>query len=82
MNEILFIYLYFFCFSFQLFLFSDRNKTLRKKIEIDKTSKSILKLPENNLPDYLKKDFFSKNLILKAPKDLKIIFKWKMKKHS
>ena len=82
MNEILFIYLYFFCFSYQLFFFSSRNKTLRKKIEIDKTSKSILKLPENNLPDYLKKISFLKNLISKAPKDLKIIFKWKIQKHS
>jgi len=37
------------------------TKPLEKKIEIDKSSKSILKLPENNLPDYLKKDFFSKD---------------------
>ena len=37
------------------------TKPLEKKIEIDKNSKSILKLPENNLPNYLKKDFFSKN---------------------
>ena len=37
------------------------TRPLEKKIEIDKNSKSILKLPENNLPDYLKKDFFSKS---------------------
>tara|TARA_A100001011_G_scaffold264033_1_gene272639 strand:- start:4953 stop:5528 length:576 start_codon:yes stop_codon:yes gene_type:complete len=41
---------------------------LEKKIEIDKNSKSILKLPENNLPDYLKKDFFSKNPALERSK--------------
>ncbi len=35
------------------------TKPLEKKIEIDKKSNSILKLPENNLPDYLKKDFFT-----------------------
>ena len=35
------------------------TKPLKKKIEIDKKSNSILKLPENNLPDYLKKDFFT-----------------------
>ena len=29
------------------------TKPLEKKIEIDKNSKSILKLPENNLPNYL-----------------------------
>ena len=44
------------------------TKPLEKKIEIDKKSNSILKLPENNLPDYLRKDFFSKN---PASKDLK-----------
>ena len=37
------------------------TKPLEKKFEIDKKSNSILKLPENNLPDYLKKDFFSKD---------------------
>tara|TARA_B100000614_G_C14460315_1_gene458139 strand:+ start:320 stop:973 length:654 start_codon:yes stop_codon:yes gene_type:complete len=37
------------------------TKTLEKKIEVDRTSKSILKLPDNNLPDYLKKNFFSKD---------------------
>ena len=37
------------------------TKPLEKKIEIDKNSKSILKLPENNLPNFLKKDFLSKN---------------------
>ena len=36
-------------------------KPLKKKIEVDKNSSSILKLPENNLPEYLKKDFFSNN---------------------
>ena len=35
------------------------TKPLEKKIEVDKNSKSILRLPENNLPEYLKKDFFS-----------------------
>ena len=43
-------------------------KPLEKKIEIDKNSKSILKLPENNLPDYLKKDFFSKSPALENSK--------------
>ena len=37
------------------------TKPLEKKIEIDKKSNSILKLPDNNLTDYLKKDFLSKN---------------------
>ena len=44
------------------------TRPLGKKIEIDKNSKSILKLPENNLPDYLKKDFFSKNPALERSK--------------
>ena len=44
------------------------TKPLEKKIEIDKNSKSILKLPENNLPNYLKKDFFSKNPSLEGRK--------------
>ena len=43
-------------------------KPLDTKIEIDKSSKSILKLPENNLPNFLKKDFFSKD---PAPRDSK-----------
>tara|TARA_B100000212_G_scaffold36418_1_gene23569 strand:+ start:71 stop:724 length:654 start_codon:yes stop_codon:yes gene_type:complete len=56
---------YLFIYTFFVFLFNYSYsqieiKPLEKKIEIDKTSKSILKLPENNLPDYLKKDFFSK----------------------
>ena len=44
------------------------TRPLEKKIEIDKNSKSILKLPENNLPDYLKKDFFSKSPALENSK--------------
>ena len=44
------------------------TKPLEKKIEIDKNSKSILKLPENNLPDFLKKDFFSKDPVFKDSK--------------
>ena len=44
------------------------SKPLEKKIDIDKKSNSILKLPENNLPDYLKKDFFSKNPASTDPK--------------
>ena len=44
------------------------TKPLEKKIEIDNNSKSILKLPENNLPDFLKKDFLSKNSSLGEPK--------------
>ena len=44
------------------------TKPLEKKIEIDNNSKSILKLPENNLPDFLKKDFLSKNSSLEEPK--------------
>ena len=44
------------------------TKPLEKKIEIDKKSNSILKLPENNLPDYLKKDFFSKDPTLEGLK--------------
>ena len=44
------------------------TKPLEKKIEIDKKSNSILKLPENNLPDYLKKDFFTKDPNFENPK--------------
>tara|TARA_B100000989_G_C19464920_1_gene437834 strand:+ start:44 stop:697 length:654 start_codon:yes stop_codon:yes gene_type:complete len=44
------------------------TKPLEKKFEIDKKSNSILKLPENNLPDYLKKDFFSKDPNFENPK--------------
>ena len=44
------------------------SKPLEKKIDIDKKSNSILKLPENNLPDYLKKDFFSKDPNFENPK--------------
>ena len=50
-----FIFLSNYCFS------QIETKPLEKKIEIDKKSNSILKLPENNLPNYLKKDFFSKD---------------------
>ncbi len=51
------IFIFIFNYSFSQI----ETKPLEKKIEIDKNSKSILKLPENNLPDFLKKDFFSKN---------------------
>ena len=44
------------------------TKPREKKFEIDKKSNSILKLPENNLPDYLKKDFFSKDPNFENPK--------------
>ena len=81
MKSYLFIYT-FFVFLINYSFSQVEIKPLEKKIEIDKTSKSILKLPENNLPDYLKKISFLKNLISKAPKDLKIIFKWKIQKHS
>ena len=50
-----FLFLSNYCFS------QIETKPLEKKIEIDKKSNSILKLPDNNLPDYLKKDFLSKN---------------------
>ena len=50
-----FLFLSNYCFS------QIETKPLEKKIEIDKKSNSILKLPENNLPNYLKKDFFSKD---------------------
>ena len=57
-----FLFLSNYCFS------QIETKPLEKKIEIDKKSNSILKLPENNLPDYLKKDFFSKDPNFKNPK--------------
>ena len=55
---------FFTSFTFCVFIFGYsfsqiETKPLKKKIEIDKNSNSILKLPENNLPDYLKKDFFT-----------------------
>ena len=50
-----FLFLSNYCFS------QIETKPLEKKIEIDKKSNSIIKLPDNNLPDYLKKDFLSKN---------------------
>ena len=43
-------------------------KPFEKKIEVEKNSNSILKLPENNLPEYLKKDFFSNNPNVNEPK--------------
>ena len=51
----------FFVFIIDFSFSQTEIKPFEKKIEIDKSSKSILKLPENNLPDYLKKDFFSKD---------------------
>tara|TARA_B100000886_G_C20323810_1_gene449306 strand:- start:150 stop:803 length:654 start_codon:yes stop_codon:yes gene_type:complete len=57
-----FLFLSNYCFS------QIETKPLEKKIEIDKKSNSILKLPENNLPDYLKKDFFSKDPNFENPK--------------
>ena len=57
-----FLFLSNYCFS------QIETKPLEKKIEIDKKSNSIIKLPDNNLPDYLKKDFLSKN---PASNDLK-----------
>ena len=56
------IFLSNFCFS------QIETKPLEKKIEIDKKSNSILKLPENNLPDYLKKNFFSKDPVSRGLK--------------
>ncbi len=56
------IFLSNFCFS------QIETKPLEKKIEIDKKSNSILKLPENNLPDYLKKNFFSKDPVSRGIK--------------
>ncbi len=50
----------FFLFIINLSFSQIETKPLEKKIEIDKSSKSILKLPENNLPDYFKKDFLSR----------------------
>ena len=58
----------FFVFLFNYSYSQIEIKPLEKKIEIDKTSKSILKLPENNLPDYLKKDFFSNEPNFESPK--------------
>ena len=58
----------FFIFSANHSFSQIETRPLEKKIEIDKNSKSILKLPENNLPDYLKKDFFSKNPALERSK--------------
>ena len=57
-----FLFLSNYCFS------QIETKPLEKKIEIDKKSNSILKLPENNLPNYLKKDFFSKDPNFENPK--------------
>ena len=57
-----FLFLSNYCFS------QIETKPLEKKIEIDKKSNSIIKLPDNNLPDYLKKDFFSKDPNFKNPK--------------
>ena len=58
------IFIFIFNYSFSQI----ETKPLEKKIEIDKNSKSILKLPENNLPDFLKKDFFSKDPAFKDSK--------------
>ena len=58
----------FFVFLFNYSYSQIEIKPLEKKIEIDKNSKSILKLPENNLPDFLKKDFLSKDPSLDEPK--------------
>ena len=60
MKSYLFIYT-FFVFLINYSFSQVEIKPLEKKIEIDKKSNSILKLPDNNLPDYLKKDFLSKN---------------------
>ena len=58
----------FFIFTINHSFSQIETRSFEKKIEIDKNSKSILKLPENNLPDYLKKDFFSKSPNLGNPK--------------
>ena len=58
----------FFVFMINHSFSQTETRPLEKKIEIDKNSKSILKLPENNLPDYLKKDFFSKSPALENSK--------------
>tara|TARA_B100000575_G_scaffold178925_1_gene143491 strand:- start:2782 stop:3435 length:654 start_codon:yes stop_codon:yes gene_type:complete len=50
-----------FIFTFNFSFSQIETIPLEKKIEIDKNSKSILKLPENNLPNFLKKDFLSIN---------------------
>ena len=71
-----FLFLNNYCFS------QIETKPLEKKIEIDKKSNSILKLPENNLLTILKKISCLKIQLLMISKDLKIIFKWKIKKHS
>ena len=59
----------------------NENKPLQRKIEVDPTSKSLLKIPDKNtLPDFLQKDFLSKTPDVNTPsksfeKDIQMGFK-------
>ena len=59
----------------------NENKPLQRKIEVDPTSKSLLKIPEKNpLPNFLQKDFLSKTPDVNTPsksfeKDIQMGFK-------
>ena len=59
----------------------NENKPIQRKFDVDPASKSLLKLPEKNpLPNFLQKDFLSKNPNPKTPaqgfeKDIQMGFK-------
>ena len=59
----------------------NENKPLQRKIEVDPTSKSLLKIPDKNpLPNFLQKDFLSKTPDVNTPsksfeKDIQMGFK-------
>ena len=69
-----------FIYSFSLWG-QNENKPLQRKIEVDPTSKSLLKIPEKNpLPNFLQKDFLSKTPDVNTPskgfeKDIQMGFK-------
>ena len=46
----------------------NENKSLQRKIDVDPTSKSLLKIPDKNpLPNFLQKDFLSKTPNVNTP---------------
>ena len=46
----------------------NENKSLQRKIDVDPTSKSLLKIPDKNpLPNFLQKDFLSKTPDVNTP---------------
>ena len=59
----------------------NENKSLQRKIDVDPTSKSLLKIPDKNpLPNFLQKDFLSKTPDVNTPskgleKDIQMGFK-------